>query len=84
MHLTRRPYFAWPPQPAAVYYQVRFLRDGNVFYQVETRVPRLRFPPPIRFPRGRYRWLVRPAIRSEEAVRLGDPIVDSTFRINRD
>jgi hypothetical protein len=85
MNLTRRPYFAWPPRPAAVYYQVRFLRNGNnVFYQVQTRVPRLRFPPPIRFPRGRYRWIVRPAIRSDGAVRLGDPIVNSTFLIDRD
>ena len=85
VNLTRRPYFGWPPHPAAVYYQVRFLRNGtNVFYEVQTRVPRLRFPPPIRFPRGRYRWIVRPAIRSDEAVRLGDPIVDSTFRIDRD
>lgn len=84
LHLTRRPYFAWPPRPAAVYYQVRFIRNGNVFYQVQTTVPRLRFPPPIRFPRGHYRWIVRPAIRSEGVVRLADPIVDSTFRINRD
>ena len=84
LHLTRRPYFAWPRKAGAVYYQVRFLRNGHLFYTVQTTVPRLRFPPPIRFPRGRYRWIVRPAIRAKGIVRLGKPIVDSTFRINRD
>lgn len=72
--------FSWPPQAAAAYYQVSFLRNGRAFYRTRTRAPRLELPARVRFTPGRYRWTVRPAI----AGALADPIVDSTFTVSRD
>jgi hypothetical protein len=84
VRLTRGPSFAWTPRAGARYYHALFLRNGKRLYQAETRVPRVRLPARIRFTPGLYRWIVRPVIVSGLRTRLGTPIVDATFRVDRD
>jgi hypothetical protein len=84
VRLKPAPSFAWPPHADAVYYDAVFLRNGKAFYHAETSAPRVRLPAKIRFPRGSYRWIVRPAIVSDVGIQLGNPIVDSTFQVSGD
>ena len=74
---------SWAPKEGAAYYQVSLLRNGRRFYQARTRTPWLTFPRNVRFVPGEYRWAVRPAIPGKSAVRLAEPIVDTTFRVDR-
>jgi hypothetical protein len=76
--------FSWPPRAGAAYYTVAFARNGKSLYRTQTRKAWLRLPRSIRFTPGTYGWIVRPAIRDDALVRLGAPIVDSTFRVGRD
>jgi hypothetical protein len=76
--------FAWPPHSGAAYYRVTFLRNGRPFYRKRSRTALLRLPERVRFTTGEYRWTVRPAITTELGIRLGPPIVDSTFRVGGD
>jgi hypothetical protein len=90
---TRRPsrsgfrparVFSWPPRAGAAHYQVAFLRNGRPFYRTQTQTARLRLPDRVRFTAGRYRWTVRPALAADSGIRLGNPIVDSTFQVSGD
>jgi hypothetical protein len=76
--------FAWPPHTNAAYYQITFLRNGRPFYRARARTALIRLPEWVRFTAGVYRWSVRPAIGSGRGIRLGSPIVDSTFRVGGD
>lgn len=76
--------FSWPPRAGAAYYTVAFARNGKSLYRTQTRVAWLRLPRSIRFTPGTYGWVVRAATRDDAIVRLGAPIVDSTFRVGRD
>jgi hypothetical protein len=73
--------FGWVAQARAVYYEVTFLRNGQRFYRTRAPRPRLTLPRRIRFRPGVYRWTVRAAIRRGGSTQLGNPIVDSTFRV---
>lgn len=81
---TRAPSFAWPPIAGAQSYDALFLRGGKVIYRGRTRVPRIQVPARIRFTAEVYRWIVRPLVVSGLRTELGTPIVDATFRIDRD
>jgi hypothetical protein len=61
---------------------VTFLRNGGRFYRTRARAALIRLPERVRFTTGVYRWSVRPAIATELGIRLGPPIVDSTFRVS--
>jgi hypothetical protein len=65
-------------------YHALFLRNGKTLYQAHARVPHLRLPTRIRFTPGVYRWIVRPVIGSGLRVRLGNPVLDATFRVDGD
>jgi hypothetical protein len=75
--------FAWAARAKAAYYRVVLFRNGKRFYQARTRAARLTLPRRFQFRSGIYRWTVRPAMRSQNGIRLGDPIVDSAFRVGR-
>ena len=76
--------FGWVPQARAVYYEVAFFRNGRRFYEARARRSRLTLPRRIRFRPGVYRWTVRAAIPRGNGIRLGNPIVDSTFKVGGD
>ena len=81
---TRAPSFAWPPVANARSYDAQFLRGGKTIYRSRTPVPRIRVPARIRFTAGVYRWIVRPVFVTGLRTELGSPVVDATFRIDRD
>jgi hypothetical protein len=76
--------FSWPPHAGAAFYQFVFMRNGKPFFRTHPNTARVRLPQAIRFTAGRYRWTVRPVIASNAGVRLGPPIVDSSFRVGGD
>ena len=73
----------WAPRAGAAYYELALFRNGRRFYQARTRTPWLTFPRNVRFTPGEYRWTVRPVRSDERAGRLSEPIVDTTFRVDR-
>ena len=75
--------FAWAARAGAAYYRVVLVWNGKRLFEARTRAARLTLPRRVQFRSGIYRWTVRPAIRSQNGIRLGDPIVDSTFRVGR-
>lgn len=75
--------WAWAPVADADYYAVEFLRDGSSLYRTTTEVPRLTLPDSVEFRPGSYRWTVRPGFREAGGGRLGAPVVDSGFVVQR-
>jgi hypothetical protein len=71
--------FAWPPDPTATGYLVRFYRDDAKVYERRVTKPRLTLPASFRFLVGRYRWEVVPIHGSGPDAPSGGPIVESTF-----
>jgi hypothetical protein len=78
------PSFAWPAIVGARAYEVLFLRNAKTFYKGQTAIPRIRLPARLRFTPGVYRWVVWPMIASARGLQRRAPIVDSTFRVDRD
>jgi hypothetical protein len=76
--------FAWPAIVGARAYEVLFLRNAKTFYKGRTPIPRIRLPARLRFTPGEYRWAVWPMIASPRGLQRRAPIVDSTFRVDRD
>jgi hypothetical protein len=72
--------FLWPAASGAAAYEVTFLRDGRPFYSARVAKPRLALPERVQLGPGSYRWTVRPRTAGEP---LGNPIVDSTFTVER-
>jgi hypothetical protein len=78
------PSFAWPAIVGARAYEVLFLRNAKTFYKGQTAIPRIRLPARLRFTPGAYRWVVWPMVPSARGLQRRAPIVDSTFRVDRD
>jgi hypothetical protein len=70
--------FAWPAQPGASAYLVRFFRGSTLVFEKKTTAVRLTLPRTFHFVPGSYRWLVLPI--DEHGVR-GAPIVESRFDV---
>ena len=73
--------YSWAPMTGAVFYHVAFTRNGKPFYDAQTRSPKLRLPPRLKFPPGRYRWTVRPALVGDSGIVVGEPVVARSFRV---
>jgi hypothetical protein len=75
--------YTWAPTEGALFYHVSFTRNGQPFHDAQTRRPRLRVPAGLKFPPGRYRWSVRPALVSDSGLVVGEPVVVRRFRVTR-
>ena len=84
VQLKPGPSFAWPAVAGARAYEVLVLRNAKTFYKGRTPNPRIRLPARLRFTPGEYRWVVWPMIASARRLQRRAPIVDSTFRVDRD
>jgi hypothetical protein len=73
--------FGWVPQRGADYYNVRFFRGTRTIFEAWPTQPRLILPRGMRFGRGTYRWVVRPAFGPRAQARFGKPIVESKFAV---
>jgi len=69
--------------PGAVYYHVSFVRNGKQFYDAQTADTSLRVPDSLKFPPGRYRWSVRPAVVGDSGIVVGVAILTRSFRVGR-
>lgn len=70
--------FLWPAAEGATFYTVSFLRNERRFYSARVSKPRLVLPDTVELTPGAYRWTVRPGFAD---LPLGDPIVESSFRV---
>ena len=73
--------YTWAEIEDAVFYEVTFVRNGRAFHAAQTAEPWLRVPDTLKFPRGTYRWSVRPAIADDSGIVVGDAVVVRTFRV---
>src|SRR5262249_12528096 len=74
--------FAWPANPRATSYIVRFFRNGQSVLRLHATRPRVALPSSFRFRPGRYRWQVIPVVGGSAGQHL-PPVVDSTFVLRR-
>ena len=75
--------YSWAPTNGAVFYHVAFTRNGKPFHAQQTRLPKLRLPAGLKFPPGRYRWSVRPALVGDSGIVVGEPVLVRSFRVRR-
>jgi hypothetical protein len=73
--------YSWAPIAGAVFYHVAFTRNGKPFHDAQTRLPKLRLPARLKFPPGRYRWSVRPALVGDSGIVVGEAVVVRSFRV---
>jgi hypothetical protein len=82
--------FSWAPTPTAAYYRFSLYRSGERIFSARSRAARLELPATwthhgrrLRLRMGRYRWVIRPALRDGGRLRLGPPVVSAALVIGR-
>jgi hypothetical protein len=70
--------FAWPANPDAVAYVIRFFRGSKLVFQRRIVQPRIELPESFEFAPGSYRWLVVPVDRRGNE---GKAVVASQFNV---